>query len=248
MLTWMLALAAAGSETQQPLLVLLSNPVSDVARVDTDLDFEYQLGPEDSGSRQTLTLHPTLPLRLSDKWNLVTDIRVPLISQEGVEEATSEQRGIGELVQTSYLVPAVRNGEDFTWGIGTAIRFGTAAEGLGTAAWGAGPAVALVQYDDRLVSGLAMSQIWGDGGSDVWTLQGFTTWIGAQHSVGLQLDVEYEGRSGTMTVPLKMEVSRLIGAGDMVFNVSAGARFYIDVPENLGPWGVKFSITCARRN
>lgn len=36
MLTWTLALMAAGSESQQPLLALLANPVSHVARVDTE--------------------------------------------------------------------------------------------------------------------------------------------------------------------------------------------------------------------
>ena len=242
MLTWTLALMAAGSEAQQPVLALLSNPVSHIARVDTELDFEYGLELENSESRQTLTFHPTLPFELSRKWNVVADIRVPLISLD-------EQQGVGDMVQKTYLVPADREGTDFTWGLGTAVRIGSAAdEVLGAGTWGAGPALTLVQYDDRLVSGLAMAQIWGDGGSDTWTLQGFANWIGARHSVGLQLEVEYERRSQTTTLPLRADVSRLIDVGAMVVNVRAGARFYIDVPQNLGPWGLHLSITCARRN
>jgi hypothetical protein len=227
---------------QQQVLALLANPISAIVRMDTELDFEYQLGPEKSESRQTLTLHPTLPVSLSRKWRLVADLDVPLISHE-------EHHGIGDLLQTSYLVPAIRNGEDFAWGIGSAIRIGTAAaDELGTGAWGAGPSFTVVQYDEHLVSGLSISQIWGDGGSDSSRLQGFTTWIGAQHSMRLELDVEYEHRSRKTTLPLRVELSRLIDSDAMVFNVTAGAHYYIDVAENLGPWGLHFSITCARRN
>ncbi len=233
---------ASTDADQQQLLALLANPISELVRVATELDFEYQLGPLKTESRQTLSLHPTLPVALNSKWRLVADLGVPLISHE-------EHRGVGDLLQTSYLVPVNRSGKDFDWGIGTAIRFGTAAaEQLGTGAWGAGPAFTVIQHDGRLVSGLAVAQIWGDGGSDSSTLQGFTSWIGARHSVRLELEVDYEHRSRKTTLPLRVDVSRLIDSDAMVFNVIAGARYYIDVAENLGPWGLHFSITCARRN
>jgi hypothetical protein len=231
----------ATDSEQQQVLALLANPISEIVRLDTRLDFEYRLGPEESESRQTVTLHPTLPLPLNGRWRLVADLDVPLISQE--------EEGVGDLMQTSYLVPARRNGGDFTWGIGSAIRLGTAAtEQLGTGAWGAGPSFSLVQYDDRLVSGLAISQIWGDGGSDIASIEAFTTWIGVRHSVRLKLDVDYEHRSHTTTAPLSVEVSRLIDSDARVFNLTAGARYYVDIAENLGPWGLHFSITCAPRN
>jgi hypothetical protein len=247
-LTWTLAVLAAGSE--QHLLALLSNPISDLARVDTVLDFEYQLGSDDEGTRQTFALRPSIPLRFHGNWTLIADLHVPLISQQGVDkDPANEQRGVGDLIQTSYIVPAIRGGQDFTWGLGTAIRFGTGdSEALGTGKWGAGPSLALVQYDDRLVSGLTLSQIWGDGGSDAWKLQGFTTWIRARHSIGLQLEVEYDRSTETTRLPLSAEVSRLVHTGGIVLNLTAGARFYIDVAENLGPWGLHFSMTCARRN
>ena len=169
----------------------------------------------------------------------------PSVAQDRVTADVGERQGLSDLEQTTYLVAARRGASGIIWGAGPLIRMDTAAdESLGAAAWGAGPSIVLVQHADRLVSGLTASQIWGQRGTDVTTLQGFSTWIGNRHSVTFRLEARHEGRTGSTTMPLSVDVSRLIESGGIFVSVKAGARYYIDVPENLGPWGLRLELTC----
>jgi hypothetical protein len=225
-------------------VALLANPISDLARLDAGFDSDYELGPEGSGSREILSLHPLIPLHPTQRWNLVADLRVPLISEDGGRADQGAHDGIGDLEQTMYLVPARPHGT-VSWGAGAIVRMGTAAdETLGAARWGAGPAIALVQQEERLISGLRASQIWGEGGTDASTLEAFTTWLHDRRSVSLRLAAEYDARTHLTTVPLSLDLSHLIESGDLFVNMTAGARYYVDVPENLGAWGIHLAFSC----
>jgi hypothetical protein len=244
---WLLVLLApmcARGESPSTVVALLANPISDLARVDGGFDSDYELGPEDAGSRNVLTLRPLVPLHLTRSWNLVADLRVPLISQDRVQTDEGTQEGLGDIEQTTYLVPARTRGT-INWGAGLIVRMGTAAdEALGAAGWGAGPAIVLVQQEERLISGLRVSQIWGEEGTDAATLEGFTTWLHDRRSVSLRLAAEYDARTHITTVPLSVDLSHLVESGGLFVNMTAGARYYVDVPENLGAWGIHLGLSC----
>jgi hypothetical protein len=248
LVAWTFALLAAGSahgESQRDVLALLADPLGDLTRVDAELDADYKLGSEQTGSRQTLTLRPRLPIHLSARWNLVTDASVPLVAQEDIEDGAGAEQGLGDIEQQTFLTPA-RSGTGITWGAGAVVRLGTALDAaVGTASWGAGPALILVQREERMISGLIASQIWGEDGADNTRLQGFTTWVGPRHSVNLQLEALYDGRTGVTKLPVTVAFARLIRTGTTHINMTAGARYYVDAPDNLGPWGLHLGFTWA---
>lgn len=247
---WTLALCAAcdvRAESPQRVLALLADPIADLARLDAELDSDYKLGPEQAGSRETLTLHSTFPLHLTPQWNILADTRIPFIAQDRVAEGWGEQQGIGDIEQALYAVPVWAGRADVTLGMGGLVRLGTASsDALGAAAWGAGPSLALVQHEEQLISGLVFSHVWGDGGTDTSTVEGFTTWLGSHHSSEFRLEADYDHRTRTTTVPVNVNVSWLTRSGVTFVNVTAGARYYVDVPRNLGPWGLHLAITLVR--
>jgi hypothetical protein len=244
----LLAPLCAWGESPSSVVARLANPISDLGRIDAGFDSDHELGPEDSGSRDILSLHPLVPLRLTQRWNLIADLRVPLISQDRVQTDEGTQEGLGDIEQTMYLVPARPRGT-INWGAGAIVRMGTAAdEALGAAKWGAGPALVLVQQEERLISGLSVAQIWGEGGTDAATLEGFTTWLHDRRSVSLRLAAEYDARTHITTVPVSLDLSHLMESGGLFVNMTAGARYYVDVPENLGAWGIHLAFTCTYGN
>ena len=72
-----LAQAASAEELAQQL----SNPVADLVSVPFQLNYDENIGLDDSGSRWTLNVQPVIPFSLNDDWNLISRTIVPVIQQ-----------------------------------------------------------------------------------------------------------------------------------------------------------------------
>src|SRR5690242_5535141 len=70
----------SGSGEAQELAKELSNPVSDLASIPFQFNWENGVGP-DNGLRTVLNIQPVVPFKVSDKWNMIERWIMPYVSQ-----------------------------------------------------------------------------------------------------------------------------------------------------------------------
>lgn len=131
----------------------LSNPIANLISVPFQSNWDVGIGAS-HGSRMVLNIQPVVPIRLSERLNLITRYIVPVVSQYDVTGDHSSQRGLGDAVVTAFLSPT-KGG--VTWGVGPVFLVPIATDDvLGSKKFGIGPSVvALKQSGGWTYGGLA---------------------------------------------------------------------------------------------
>jgi hypothetical protein len=144
------ATSAGAQENADVLAKQLSNPVAALISVPMQFNADYGFGDSD-GSRYTLNVQPVVPTAISEDWNLITRIIMPLVYQDDVI-AGSSQSGLGDTTPTFFFSPKAAGPGGMIWGVGPVFLLPTATDDLlGTEKWGIGPsALALVQTEGGL--------------------------------------------------------------------------------------------------
>jgi hypothetical protein len=105
----------------------------------------------------------TIPLKLTDDWNLITRTDLPIINQPSLAPGTESAFGLSDLSPTLYLSP--RKPSALEWGVGPSLTFPTAtARSLGSGKWGAGPAAVVVTVQGPWVIGTRINNMWSFAG------------------------------------------------------------------------------------
>jgi hypothetical protein len=127
---------AQDSNVQQQL----SNPVASLTLVPFQYNYDARIGPAEDGHRSTLNFQPVVPFKLDGGWSLVVRTIIPMISQNSIFPGSGDQSGLGDTLQSFFLVPRTVNG--FTFGAGPAIQYRSGTETLLTSGkWAADPDV-----------------------------------------------------------------------------------------------------------
>ena len=237
---------AQDSEIQKKL----SNPIASLTTVPFQLNYDSRIGPLGDGHRWTLNVQPVVPFKLNDQLSLVVRTIVPVISQDDTLPGAGDQFGLGDTLQSFFLVPPSVNG--FTFGIGPALQYRTGTDTLlTTGKWGAGPTVVALQQTGPWTVGILANHIWSYAGDDTRAevnstfLQPFIAYAasgGWTYTVNTQST--YDWTAQAWSVPLLFQVSKLTKFGDQPVNLAAGAKYWAESPDT-GPqgWAGVFTLT-----
>jgi hypothetical protein len=200
----------------------VANPISSLISVPFQSNFDCCYGPEDS-FRHLLNFQPVIPVTLSEDLTLVTRTIIPTIYLEAPAATLSDEFGLGDTLQSFFLVPPTVNG--MTVGAGPAIQWPTATDSaLGTQEFGGGrTAVALWQGSGWTIGALA-NHVWTfDGDSSQTYLQPFLsyTWPSTV-SVTLNTESTYDWAADQWTVPINLQVSRIVKLGEQPASIGGG--------------------------
>lgn len=156
--------AAPGADASE-LAKQLQNPVSNLISVPLQNNLDYDIGPFDR-ARYTLNIQPVIPIRLSDRWMLVTRTIIPFLYQPDVIDGEGGSSGMGDINPTFFVSP-VKPGK-LTWGVGPTLLLPTATQtNTGAGQWAVGPAAVVVTQPAPWTLGLLANQLWsfaGEGG------------------------------------------------------------------------------------
>jgi len=148
---------ASSSDTESELAKKTQNPVADLISVPFQNNFNFDTGPNDK-TVWVLNVQPVIPVHLTESWNLITRVIMPIINQPSLAPGVDDAFGLGDINPTFFLSPA--NAGKFIWGIGPTFTFPTASNRLlGSGKYSAGPsAVALLMDGPWVVGALANNQ------------------------------------------------------------------------------------------
>ena len=130
------AVSAQESAAAEELAKQLSNPIADLASLPFQLNYDENIGADDSGSRWTLNVQPVIPFRLSEDWNLISRTIVPIISTDGIPTGSGTESGLGDTVQSFFFSPAAATSSGWTWGVGPVLLLPTSTDSrFGVGEW-----------------------------------------------------------------------------------------------------------------
>ena len=115
-------------------------------------------------TQDVLEIEPVIPVKLSDKWNLIARIIQPLVWQPYPNQNSGGEYGLGDMNPSFFLSPA-RPGK-LIWGAGPALVIPTATSSiLGQGKLSIGPSVVLFTQPPHWTLGLLINNVWSVAGS-----------------------------------------------------------------------------------
>jgi len=152
----------AADEDETELAKKTQNPVADLISVPFQNNFNFNTGPEDK-TVWVLNVQPVIPLKLTDHWNLISRIIMPIIAQPSLAPGMDQVFGLGDINPTFFFSPI--GSEKFIWGVGPTFTFptGTVSE-LTSGKFSAGPAAVALTMQGPWVLGALLNNQWSYAG------------------------------------------------------------------------------------
>jgi len=244
------------------------NPVSDLITVPFSWRFSFNGGPKGS-TQQLITAKPVYPVRLSDKWTLISRTIVPYIIPGDSGSFVDESDGLGDIAQQFFLTPT-KPGK-LIWGVGPMFTFPTATtDYLGAGKWSAGPTAVVLGMEGKWVYGALVTHQWSFAGDDeftatdrvngvkvrmtvdrpdtnVTTLQPFVNYNlphGWALGSGPTFEAHWDADSGDeYLIPMGVSLSKTFIWGKQPMQVAARSYYNVIRPDAAPEWYVEFGLT-----
>jgi hypothetical protein len=242
--------AALADDANADVAKQLQNPVADLISVPIQNNFDFGGGPVGGRFQYKLNIQPVIPVSISDDWNLITRVILPVVEQSDAIGWTS-QFGLSDTTLSLFLSPKAPTSDGWIWGAGPVLLLPTATDGLlGTEKWGAGPTAVALKQEDGWTYGALVNHIWSFAGNSGranvnatfiepffnYTTQDLTTF-------GIETESSYDWHNARWTVPLNLLVSQLVELGGKPVSFQLGARYYAEKPDSGPSWGLRFEVT-----
>ncbi len=241
--------AFAQSSGSAELAKQLSNPVASLISVPIQLNYDENIGLDDSGSRWTMNVQPVIPFSLGDNWNLISRTIIPLVSTDGIPSGSGSEFGLGDTVQSFFFSPKAPTAGGWILGGGPVLLLPTSTDDrFGAGEWGVGvTALALRQVGGWTYGALANHIVDVDGDVDINAtfVQPFVSYTTPDAwTFSLNTESTYDWESEQWSVPINANVSKLVNIGNQPVSIGAGVRYWADGPES-GPegWGFRLNAT-----
>jgi hypothetical protein len=247
----LLAPLARAEESADELAKKLSNPVAALISVPFQFNGDFNYGSE-NGTRVNLNIQPVIPTSISEDWNLITRVIIPITSQNDLFGNSGHQFGLGDTTPSFFFSPKAPTASGWIWGVGPVFLLPTATNDLlGTGKYGIGPtAVFLKQTASGWTYGALVNQIWSVGGlssrADVSSmyLQPFVSKaLGRGRTLSFNFESTYDWENKQWSVPFNASYSQVMKWGDQIVSLSGGVRWWVETPGQGPDWGVRVVLT-----
>jgi len=246
---WAQGTGDAQATDQADLAKKLSNPLADLVSVPFQFNWARPVGPNDD-TRFILNIQPVMPFGISDNWNMIVRMIVPIIGQPPLVEGGAAASGFGDVLTSFFFSP--KSGP-FIWGVGPVISIPSTSEPtLGSGQWSAGPTAVVLKQSGGYTYGVLANQIWSMGGATdrsevsrafIQPFFAYTTPNAVTFTINSESIANWKAESDTWTVPINFLVAKVASFGPFPASYQLGFGYYLAKPD-VGPdWQVRTTIT-----
>jgi hypothetical protein len=242
---------AEEGDEEAELAKKLANPVASLISIPLQYNYDENIGPQGEGSTSVLNVQPVVPLSLGQDWNLIVRTIVPLIDQQDIPVKGNDKSGLGDILQSFFFSPKEPVG-GWVLAAGPVVLYPSASdEMLGGEKWGAGPTAVALRQNGPWTYGALANHVESFAGDDeradisMTFMQPFVSYITkTKTTFGLNMESTYDWKNDQWSVPVNAMVSQLLKVGPQIFQISLGARYWAESPDN-GPedWGIRAVVT-----
>ncbi|MDO3388483.1 transporter [Gilvimarinus sp. SDUM040013] len=250
-----LVIACSGQQSlaQEPtaaeLAKKLSNPVAALISVPFQLNYDTDIGPDDTGDRVTLNVQPVIPIDLNENWNVISRTILPITDQQDIFAGAGSQSGIGDVVQSVFFSPKAPTDSGWILGAGPVMLLPTGSDDMLSAKkWGLGPTAVALKQTGHWTYGALTNHIESVAGDDdradisatfLQPFLSYSTSTGVSYTVNSETTYDWEADQAT--VPVNFMVNKIGKIGGQMIQYGGGVRYWLDSPDN-GPEGFGFRM------
>ncbi|MBU3732792.1 MAG: transporter [Beijerinckiaceae bacterium] len=232
----------------------VATPSPEFTSIQMIYDFSQNLGRFETGQISTLTIIPTIPVKINQDWNVISRTKIPIVRTEDIVPRYGVVGGLTNVQQTFLLSPNPKGG-NLIWGIGPSFFLPTTTDRrIGSYQTGAGPAIGFLQTSGHWVFGLRMTQIWHAAGPIPFRggqplnffyaepLISYTTDHGWTYAINAES--VYDWSRDKWLLPFNFIIEKLIKTNSYPISLGVGVRYYA-ASTKYGPkgWGVRLTAT-----
>ena len=243
----------AGSDAE--LAEKLSNPVAAMISVPFQFNYDENIGPLDDGHKTYLNFQPVIPHQLSDDWNLITRIILPVAEQSDLFPGAGSQFGLGDITASLFFSPIKPTSSGWIWAIGPVFYIPTATDDLlGAKKWGTGPTALLLRQSHGWTYGALVNHIWsvasvkGDrdhpdiSSTFIQPFLSYTT--KTAWTYGANLESTYDWKASQWAVPINLSISKLTRFGKLPVSFAGGVGYWAEHSDTgAKEWRFRFVVT-----
>ena len=226
----------------------LQNPVASLISVPFQGNLDFGVGPAD-GTRFTLNIQPVVPLSISEDWNLIGRVILPVISQSDVFGDSGNQTGLGDAVISGFFSPKEPTSGGLIWGAGPVLLLPIATDDLlGTKKLGIGPTVVLLKQSGSYTMGLLANHIFSIAGDsdrpdvNATFLQPFLARnFPGGYALTLNTELTQNWDAHASSGFFHIMGSKVISLGSQLAQVLVGPRIPYGNGNTAG-WGIRFGL------
>jgi len=138
----------------------LQNPLASLISVPFQNNFDFGFDPSD-GSRWLMNIQPVIPMSISEDWNLIGRVILPVISQNDIFGPSGSQTGLGDALITGFFSPKARTAGGMLWGVGPVLSIPTATDDLlGSGQFSIGPSAVALMQKGSITFGALVNHVW----------------------------------------------------------------------------------------
>lgn len=236
----LLGSGAAAAQEATRLAKQTQNPVADLTSIPFQFNF-YTGGDLKNRTLSTLNLQPVLPLKFTERLNVIARPVVPVVNTPLPND--ERDLGLGDIRTQLFVTPD--DPGRVVYGLGPVFYFPTATnDSVRTGQWGLGPAGVLVLPVGPWVLGLLVDPVWRIGGSkrgpdidslSMQLLVNFNFKHGWALSAQPLITANWSApRGNEWTLPLGFGVAKVHTIGSQKLNLSLQYYRNVVYPEGAG--------------
>jgi hypothetical protein len=244
--------AACAAESEEEIAKATQNPIAAMISAPIQYNYDQNIGPQRTGTKNYINVQPVIPISISDEWNLISRTIVPLVTQTDIVAGSGTQSGVGDVTQSLFFSPKKPTSGGLIWGVGPVFLLPTASNDLlGGEKWGVGPTAVMLKQDSGWTYGMLANHIWSFAGtsnrSDISStfLQPFLSYTTKTYmTFGVNTESTYNWEAKNWSVPINLSITQLLKVGNQRLTLQAGARYWADSPDSgAHGWGARFAVT-----
>ena len=245
------ALSAQAQQDTAALAKAAQNPIASMISLPLQNNFNFNVGPN-NGTQYILNIQPVYPVGLSEDWNLINRLILPLIDQPSPIAGQGSKFGLGDIQYQAFFSPK-KPARGWTWGAGPVLSLPTATDPiLGTEKVSAGPGFVALRSDGPWLYGALVNNLWSFAGNgnrssvNQMLIQWFVNYNlndGWYLTTSPIITANWNSRSSDRwTVPLGGGIGKIHRFGQQPVNIQLQAFSYVEKPTGGPDWGLRFQV------